>query len=54
LFKKHISGAEIIFPVVKNIIKEEKDQNLKKQNYYRKEVLLVDFIIIIIYQELYN
>jgi hypothetical protein len=32
--KRYITGAEILTPAMKEVIKEEKDQGFKRQNYY--------------------
>jgi hypothetical protein len=36
LIKRHIDGATIVSPAMKEVIKEEKNQGFKKQNYYYK------------------
>jgi hypothetical protein len=36
LIKRHIDGATIVSPVMQEVIKEEKNQGFKKQNYYYK------------------
>jgi hypothetical protein len=59
LIKRHITGAEIVTPAMKKIIKEEKDQGFKRQNYYycnrnniimEEEIHSVDILIILILQ----
>jgi predicted alpha/beta-hydrolase family hydrolase len=34
LIKRHVDGATIISPAMQEVIKEEKNQGFKKQNYY--------------------
>jgi hypothetical protein len=36
LIKRHVDGATIISPAMQEVIKEEKNQGFKKQNYYYK------------------
>jgi hypothetical protein len=36
ILKRHVDGAELISPTMKEIIKEEKDQGFKRQGYYNK------------------
>jgi hypothetical protein len=37
LIKKHVEGANIVSPTIQEVIKEEKNQGFKKQNYYYEE-----------------
>jgi predicted alpha/beta-hydrolase family hydrolase len=36
LIKRHMDGASIVSPAMQEVIKEEKNQGFKRQNYYYK------------------
>jgi hypothetical protein len=37
LIKRHVEGVSIVFPAKQKVIKEEKNQGFKKQNYYKNK-----------------